>query len=67
MVAGYNRKNNVDPDQTAPEEQSDQGLHCLFIQPTFYEIFPKRFRTSIEFNTVRFKETDTSSNFSVNF
>ena len=21
--------NNVDPDQTAPEEQSDQGLHCL--------------------------------------
>ena len=21
--------NNVDPDQTAPKEQSDQGLHCL--------------------------------------
>ena len=21
--------NSVDPDQTAPEEQSDQGLHCL--------------------------------------
>ena len=22
--------NNVEPDQTAPEEQSDLGLHCLF-------------------------------------
>ena len=22
---------SVDPDQTAPEEQSDQGLHCLLI------------------------------------
>ena len=21
--------NSVDPDQTAPVEQSDQGLHCL--------------------------------------
>ena len=21
--------NNVDPDQTAPKEQSDQNLHCL--------------------------------------
>ena len=21
--------NSVDPDQTAPEEQSDLGLHCL--------------------------------------
>ena len=21
--------NSADPDQTAPEEQSDQGLHCL--------------------------------------
>ena len=21
--------NSVDPDQTAPKEQSDQGLHCL--------------------------------------
>ena len=21
--------NNADPDQTAPKEQSDQGLHCL--------------------------------------
>ena len=23
--------NSVDPDQTAPKEQSDQGLHCLAI------------------------------------
>ena len=22
--------NNEDPDQTAPKEQSDQGLHCFF-------------------------------------
>ena len=22
--------NSVDPDQTAPKEQSDQGLQCLF-------------------------------------
>ena len=26
--------NSVDPDQTAPEEQSDQGLHCLHKQIT---------------------------------
>ena len=24
--------NSVDPDQTSPEEQSDQGLRCLLIQ-----------------------------------
>ena len=23
------KANSVDPDQTAPEEQSDLGLHCL--------------------------------------
>ena len=23
---------SVDPDQTAPEEQSDQGLHCLLTE-----------------------------------
>ena len=23
------RANNADPDQTVPQEQSDQGLHCL--------------------------------------
>ena len=23
--------NRVDPDQTAPQEQSDQGLNCLLI------------------------------------
>ena len=22
-------RNSIDPDQTAPKEQSDQGLHCL--------------------------------------
>ena len=22
--------NSIDPDQTAPEEQSDLGLHCFF-------------------------------------
>ena len=27
--------NSVDPDQTAPKEQSDLGLHCL---PKFYMI-----------------------------
>ena len=26
---GNSRANNVDPDQTAPKEQSDQSLHCL--------------------------------------
>ena len=25
----YNRANSVDPDQTAPKEQSDLGLRCL--------------------------------------
>ena len=25
------RANSVDPDQTAPKEQSDLGLHCLHI------------------------------------
>ena len=24
-------KNSVDPNQTAPKEQSDQGLHCLIL------------------------------------
>ena len=23
--------NSVDPDQTAPKEQSDLGLHCLYM------------------------------------
>ena len=26
---GYAMANSADPDQTALEEQSDQGLHCL--------------------------------------
>ena len=25
-------KNSADPDQTAPKEQFDQCLHCLFLQ-----------------------------------
>ena len=31
--------NSVDPDQTAPKEQSDQGLHCL---PYMQYICPHR-------------------------
>ena len=29
--------NSADPDQTAPKEQSDQGLHCLPFPQVFYE------------------------------
>ena len=28
--------NSVDPDQTAPKEQSDQGLHCLPISEVMF-------------------------------
>ena len=28
--------NNVDPDQTAPREQSDLDLHCLFRPVCFH-------------------------------
>ena len=28
-LVGTAMANKVDPDQTAPREQSDQGLHCL--------------------------------------
>ena len=33
--------NSVDPDQTAPEEQSDLGLHCLLrpICPNTYNFY----------------------------
>ena len=31
----FNTANIADPDQTAPKEQSDQGLHCL----SFYHRF----------------------------
>ena len=31
---------NVDPDQTAPEEQSDQGLHCL-LKNVYVEFYNK--------------------------
>ena len=27
--------NSTDPDQTAPKEQSDQGLHCLLLHLLF--------------------------------
>ena len=32
-------KNRVDPDQTAPEEQSDLGLHCLLFTGNISNIF----------------------------
>ena len=43
MLVHYNLKawgrsyheNTVEPDQTAPEEQSDQGLHCLPLPKLF--------------------------------
>ena len=28
--------NSADPDQTAPKEQSDQGLHCLPLSPQVF-------------------------------
>ena len=28
-LSGALQKNSADPDQTAPKEQSDLGLHCL--------------------------------------
>ena len=28
--------NSADPDQTAPKEQSDLGLHCLPFHPSFF-------------------------------
>ena len=31
------KANSVDPDQTAPEKQSDQGLHCLHM-PVFQHL-----------------------------
>ena len=35
----YVKASSEDPDQTAPEEQSDQGLHCLlFHLHTFNKI-----------------------------
>ena len=32
--------NSEDPDQTAPKEQSDQGLHCLLTFLTFCKTYP---------------------------
>ena len=34
---GCAKANSVDPDQTAPQEQSDQGLHCLPFLKQFFE------------------------------
>ena len=31
--------NSVDPDQTAPKEQSDLGLHCLHMPCHFVKYF----------------------------
>ena len=28
----FNMENSIDPEKTAPEEQSDQGLHCLLLK-----------------------------------
>ena len=30
--------NSVDPDQTAPKEQSDQGLHCLSFSVSIFDL-----------------------------
>ena len=34
----FRTANNIDPDQTAPQEQSDLGLHCLH-RPTCPNIY----------------------------
>ena len=34
------RANSEDPDQTAPEEQSGQGLHCLLFDLHLYDEIP---------------------------
>ena len=31
--------NSADPDQTAPKEQSDQGLHCLPVHLYLLDVF----------------------------
>ena len=36
--------NSVDPDQTAPQEQSDQGPHCLPVCKNRFERFASIFR-----------------------
>ena len=41
--------NSVDPDQTAPYEQFDQGLHCLHsaLDELLFAVFPHlKFRKS---------------------
>ena len=34
----YAEANSIDPDQTAPEEQSDQRLYCLLYLQNYYDI-----------------------------
>ena len=46
--------NSVDPDQTAPKEQSDLGLHCLLrllCMPHFFRIIAVQSQT-ISFDNV---------------
>ena len=52
MLSGM--ANSVDPDQTAPVEQSDQGLHCLHMP--FCQIL--RFQKFRIFTIVSFYDTD---------
>ena len=50
--------NSIDPDQTAPQEQSDQNLHCLFrnICPNIYNFYGKSIYCmyNLELASVRF-------------
>ena len=41
--------NSVDPDQTAPKEQSDLGLHCLHM-PIYWPLWCTNFRTFTVFH-----------------
>ena len=41
--------NSVDPDQTAPEEQSDQGLHCLLFHVDILHTLLNRKATLFKF------------------
>ena len=41
--------NSADPDQTAPREQSDQGLHCLLFHLLLFEEIHKGLAFFLEF------------------
>ena len=45
--------NSVDPDQTAPKEQSDQGLHCLSI--VLYDIVGEKIQLKFKDGTVHYR------------